>query len=116
MGTGILNRRHFVFYHGDAPCFKLDILNLNFPPHRYKNTILNLNYYQILVGLEVACPAGTREVPGSSSGDPQSKKDIFAFSHQKWREIQSEYVEFGTRSIPMVKNKMAAVQETCPHL
>ena len=32
MGTGILNRRHFVFYHGDAPCFKLDIFNLNFPP------------------------------------------------------------------------------------
>ena len=33
MGTGILNRRHFDFYHEDAPCFKLDILNLNFPPH-----------------------------------------------------------------------------------
>ena len=77
MGTGILNRRHFVFYHGDAPCFKLDILNLNFPPHRYKNTILNLKYYQFLVGLEVECPAGTREVPGSSSGDPQSKKKTF---------------------------------------
>ena len=31
-GTGFLNRRHFDFYHGDAPCFKFDILNLNFPP------------------------------------------------------------------------------------
>ena len=31
--TGNLNRRHFDFYHEDAPCFKLDILNLNFPPH-----------------------------------------------------------------------------------
>ena len=32
MGTGILNRRHFVFCHGDAPCSKFDILTLNFPP------------------------------------------------------------------------------------
>ena len=79
MGTSILNRRHFVFYHGDAPCFKLDILNLNFPPHRYKNTILNLNCHQILVGLEVACPAHKWEFPGSSSGDPQSKKTFLHF-------------------------------------
>ena len=32
MGTCFLNRRHFVFYHGDAPSSKLDILTLNFPP------------------------------------------------------------------------------------
>ena len=31
-GTGILNRRHFDFSHEDAPCFKFDILTLNFPP------------------------------------------------------------------------------------
>ena len=36
-GTGFLNRRHFEFYHGDAPCFKFDILNLNFPPFLGEN-------------------------------------------------------------------------------
>ena len=36
--TGILNRRHFEFSHGDAPCFKFDILNLNFPPHTLINS------------------------------------------------------------------------------
>jgi len=41
MGTGILNSRHFDFYHEDAPCFKLDILNLNFPPHRDMYTIFD---------------------------------------------------------------------------
>ena len=35
-GTGFLNRRHFEFYHGDAPCFKFYILNLNFPPFLQK--------------------------------------------------------------------------------
>ena len=52
--------------------------------------------------------------PGFESWRPP--KDIFAIFHQKWREIQSEYVEFGPRGIPMVKIKMASVQETCPRL
>ena len=33
-----------------------------------------------------------------------------------WREIQSDYVELERRSILMVKNKMASVQDTCPCL
>ena len=113
MGTGILNRRHFDFSHEDAPCFKLDILNLNFPPHRVIYTIFDHLNHQILVGLEVACTVHNHKVWGSSSGD---SKDLFAFLHQKWREIQIEYVQLETRSILMVKIKMASVQDTCPHL
>ena len=32
MGTALLNSRHFVFYHEDAPLWKVLIFNLNFPP------------------------------------------------------------------------------------
>ena len=69
--------------------------------------------YQILAGLDVACPAYNQKVWGSSSGDG---KDLFAFLHQKWREIQTVYVQLETRSILMGKNKMASVQDTCPRL
>ena len=56
MGTGILNRRHFVFYHGDAPCSKFDILTLNFPPLLVEKC---KNVFQRSPGLE----PGTSRVP-----------------------------------------------------
>ena len=113
MGTGILNRRHFDFYHEDAPCFKLDILNLNFPPLLVEKckkvfTVARIRTPDLLL-MSQACYLKTNE----NLLICRVKNCVFK---PVWREIQIENVQLETRSIPMVKNKMAAVQETCPHL
>ena len=113
MGTGILNRRHFDFYHEDAPCFKLDILNLNFPPHLVEKCKKGFAFIRIrtpdLLLMSWACYLKTNE-------DLLTCNVKNCVSKPVWREIQIENVQLETRSIPMVKNKMASVQDTCPHL
>ena len=100
-GTGFLNRRHFEFYHGDAPCFKFDILNLNFPPFLCENC----------KKVFFCCLPGSNPGPSSCGASmlPQDHQvwcklggKIQQYNHM-WREIQIEYVELEERGIPMVK-------------
>ena len=94
MGTAILNRRHFDFYHGDAPCFKLDILNLNFPPHRYKYTTLHS---------QVLNPRWSR---GSMLGW-QLEGPGFEF----WQPAKKTFLHFSTKSGGKFKLSMSNLKQ-----
>ena len=112
-GTGILNRPHFDFYHEDAPCFKLDILNLNFPPLLVEKckkvfAVTRIRTPDLLL-MSLACYLKTNE----NLLIYDVKNCVFK---PVWREIQIENVQLETRSILMVKIKMASVQDTCPYL